>query len=528
MMPPQQDDALAVGRGLVTAPGHMSQVPAAPRAFAPVVAPLPPWIWITAIGMALLGLVTPNPLLTAASFVVLLLLLTLLWRPGEPPILIMCSLMQWLQVVTPVFDADLQGVTLEVSSGVPTHDQATWLSLLGVLVMASGMRLALKHRLGSVAPQIEQEFAALDLPRVFAGYLVAFGLTTFSGYIAWQLGGLTQLVLAVGLLKWGMLWLLMCGALTQERRYDLIGFTLLLETCIGFIGFFSTFKEAYFVLALALLTVRKRLTLLTRAALVLTGLVLLAFMIFWQAIKIEYRHFVSAGASDQSVRVGVEMRVAKLLSLAKNLDMAQIENGIVTLVARVGYTELIAATMDWVPAQEPHSGGELWKRSVLHPLMPRLLFPNKEAINDSEVARRFTGRILSGSEEGTSIGIGYIAESYADFGRVGMLFPLFALGYVIGRLYRWLGFAGNSRIMGAAMAIAALFVCLQGIAIASAKLLGAVITASLILGAINWLAGARIVVLLGLAGRVSAHPAGLMKSVGKTEGAGERHGVYSN
>jgi len=476
----------------VGVPFGPSAADGAPVAFLtrpPLSTPVPVWLWPLASVLALLGLATPNPMLTSVSFLVLPLLVTLLWRPGEPPLLIMCSLMQWLQVVAPVLHADMQGVTLEASSEVFTHDEATWLSLLAVLAMASGMRLALKHRLGSLAPQIEQEVAVLDLSKVFAGYLMAFGLTTFCGYFAWRLGGLAQLVLAVGLLKWGMLWLLICGAFAQGRRYDLIGFALLLETFIGFLGFFSTFKESYFVLALALLTVRKRLTLLARSALVLTGLALLALMIFWQAIKIEYRRFVSDGALDQSVRVSIEARVAKLVSLAENLHMEQIERGLETLVERVGYTELIAATMDWVPAHEPHSSGELWKKIVLHPLMPRLLFPDKAAINDSEVTRRFTGRMVSGSDEGTSIGIGYIAESYADFGRVGMLFPLFALGYLIGRIYRWLVFTGSSRIMGAAMATAALFVGVRGIEIAGAKLIGALITASLVLAAINWLVG---------------------------------------
>jgi hypothetical protein len=62
-----------------------------------------------AIGAAV-GYLTPNPLLTSASILALLLLMKLLWRAGEPPVLLFAAWFQWMQITTRVFNADLHGM----------------------------------------------------------------------------------------------------------------------------------------------------------------------------------------------------------------------------------------------------------------------------------------------------------------------------------------------------------------------------------------------------------------------------------
>lgn len=498
MIPVQQHDVMTPGPGPAAATQQVSAVTAltpqveVQSSHSPVGPSLPVWLWPVFVSLALLAIATANPMLTTVGILVVPMLVSLLWRSGEPPILILCCMMQWLQVITPVLHADLLDKPLDSVSGLATHETATWLSLVGVVAMAVGMRLALKHRLGSLVMQIEREMEELNLPRVFFGYLGAFGLAAVCGDLAWKLGGLAQLVLAVSSLKWALLWLLLCTAFVQGRGYQFVIAALVLEVGIGFLGYFATFKDAFFVLGIALLSIRKRLPPSVRWGLGAAVVALLAMMILWQSIKKEYRMFLSNGAQDQSVRVSVEARIAKLGQLLENLDAEVIRGGIETLVERVGYTELFAATLEWVPESEPHSGGELFKAAILHPLMPRLLFPTKEVINDSERARRFTGRTLSGSEDGTSIGIGYMAECYADLGTTLMFLPILLLGYVIGRLYRALGFSGKSRMWGMALAIAALFVTLQAFATTGAKLFGAMLTTSLVLFAIDRVFGARI------------------------------------
>ena len=508
----QQHDTMTPGPGLAAATPPASAVNSPPQvearsSLSPLSAALPLWLWPVAIVLAMLGLATANPMLTAVGILAVPLLVTLLWRSGEPPILLACCLMQWLQVMVPIFYADLVGNSLSLesmelgsdrsvvifnTSGFSNQAKATWLSLGGILAMAVGMRLALKHRLGSAASQIERELKELSLPRIFYAYLAGFGLSSVCNTAAWYLGGLAQLVLAVGVIKWVMLWILCCCAFVQAKGYRFVLVALVVEVAIGFLSFFAHYKEAFFVLGIAMFSVRGKLSTRVRLGLGCAVAGLLCMMIFWQAVKMEYRVFLSGGTAGYSTGMSVGEQVRKLGQLLASLDAETIEIGIGSLVSRVGYTELFAATLEWVPANEPHAGGELLKGAILHPLMPRLLFPNKEAIDDSERTRRFTGLAVSGSQSGTSIGVGYMAECYVDFGATLMFVPILLLGYVLGWLYRAFAFSGQSRVWGTALAIATLFVTLQAFATTGSKLYGAVLTTGLVLFAINYLVGARI------------------------------------
>ncbi len=61
--------------------------------------------------------------------------------------------------------------------------------------------------------------------------------------------------------------------------------------------------------------------------------------------------------------------------------------------------------------------------------MPRILFPDKAALNDSYLTSEFTGLRIN---ENTSISIGYIAEALYDFQFPLMLLPVMAIGMVVG------------------------------------------------------------------------------------------------
>ena len=70
--------------------------------------------------------------------------------------------------------------------------------------------------------------------------------------------------------------------------------------------------------------------------------------------------------------------------------------------------------------------------------MPRIFFPGKSAINDSEFTNKFSGLSFATSAEGTSVSIGYMGEAYIDFGYIFMMVPIFLLGLTIGWFYKWM------------------------------------------------------------------------------------------
>ena len=111
--------------------------------------------------------------------------------------------------------------------------------------------------------------------------------------------------------------------------------------------------------------------------------------------------------------------------------------------------------------------------------MPRIFFADKSIIDDSERTNKYTGFAVAGAGQGTSISIGYMGESYIDFGEVGMMVPIFLLGLLYGSLYRWmLNSRGGRGILGMAIASGVLFV---GIFLESSitKLFGGLIVALL-------------------------------------------------
>jgi hypothetical protein len=178
----------------------------------------------------------------------------------------------------------------------------------------------------------------------------------------------------------------------------------------------------------------------------------------WVAVKKEYRDFVSGGGRTQTLVVGRAERLEKLYELVSGLDGKELSEAARSLGDRLGYVNFFAAVLKRVPRVLPHENGVLWWDSVTRPFMPRMFFPEKTNIEDSQRTQYYTGLKVAGKAEGTSISIGYMGESYIDFGKVGMMIPIFALGLLLGTVYRWmLTQQYSSKAVGMGMATATLY-----------------------------------------------------------------------
>jgi hypothetical protein len=130
--------------------------------------------------------------------------------------------------------------------------------------------------------------------------------------------------------------------------------------------------------------------------------------------------------------------MASLADRVSGLDGADIAHAVEETSYRVEYVDYFALALAYVPAVRPHTDGEQWLAAVRHILLPRLFFPEKPVLpSDSELTMRYTGWNLGGVTGGTSISLGYVAESYIDFGRTGMWLPIFLLGLLWGGMYRY-------------------------------------------------------------------------------------------
>ncbi len=388
---------------------------------------------LLAVLIAAFGIASVNPLPTIASGIALVIIVKLLWFPQLPPVLIFSSVFQWLQVAGPIFSANFEGRLLseDFEQGI-YYEYAAWLSLAAIVTLSIGMRFGVQNF--RYQPQvIQQHSAQLSLPRLFIGYLLCFALSTGFTWLSWRAGGLRQPLLAFASIKWIPVFLIFWTTVYSRKPKTVMLVVLAIEVIIGFTGFFSTFKSVLFVYLIVVAGVFKSLM---RSQLILGAAATLVLALFWQAIKIEYRSFLNQGTGEQVVMTPVSQRIQFLVKAATTVTAENLHEGFVSGFTRLGYIGYFAHSLQHVPRQIPHQGGDLWLGAVKHVLMPRLFFPDKPEINESKRTRQFTGVMVAGSDQGTSISLGYVGESYIDFGYIGMFVPILLLGYIFGRTLR--------------------------------------------------------------------------------------------
>jgi peptidoglycan/LPS O-acetylase OafA/YrhL len=86
---------------------------------------------------------------------------------------------------------------------------------------------------------------------------------------------------------------------------------------------------------------------------------------------------------------------------------------------------------------------------------------------------------VAGPEEGNSMGIGYCAESYVDFGPIGMFLPVFLLGVYYGLIYRSFVIHSVRKIFAFSIVASLMFSCAFALETTNSILLGRVAVYSL-------------------------------------------------
>ncbi|MDQ3206477.1 MAG: hypothetical protein M3Q40_08260 [Pseudomonadota bacterium] len=439
-------------------------------------------VFLPAIAATALALASANPLLTVGALALLAVVVRLLWRPGEPPALLYAMGYHWMQASILLLYADMDGRVLDSLGYGPMVETATWLTFAGILVVALGMRLGAGRNHGQLAQRSVVAIASqLSIRRLFVASLGAIVLTVVASRLAYVVSGLVQPILALALLRWVVVFLFTYVVLARHSGYLLLAVVFGVEILIGFLGFFSDFKTVLIVMLLAALTSPSALRgIRLRAA---GGLVLLILVlgIVWTGVKSDYRAFLNQGTGQQVVLVPVGERVAKLGQLITSMTPASFGDSVVTLVERVTYVYYFGQALETVPRDLAHEQGLLWREAVQGAVVPRLLNPAKRIIDDSERTSYYTGNRVAGADQGTSISLGYMAESYIDFGPVGMMFPLFVWGLFVGLLYRSLIRATRYPLLGFACAAVLVALRVSELEQSNLKMVGATLLAFLVL-----------------------------------------------
>jgi hypothetical protein len=206
----------------------------------------------------------------------------------------------------------------------------------------------------------------------------------------------------------------------------------------------------------AVLASRTRVSTKAQLSAGVLAVLVIALAVVWTAVKGDYRTFISGGQTAQTITVDYPTRLAKLYELATNLDIESLTSAADQFLRRLTYVEFFGVVLVYVPTNFPHTLGAIFSDAIVRPFLPRLLFVNKDVIDDTARTNLYTGG-LAGSGDETSISLGYIAESYIDFGAYGMFAELLAIGLLYGLIYRvLLRWRRSSGLLGMAVATAVL------------------------------------------------------------------------
>jgi hypothetical protein len=387
---------------------------------------------LTCIGL----MASPSPLVVLAVGIVIILVVLLLWRPHEPPLLLVPVLLQFMQValkpvMTTIGDDSLQ----ELADFDVDLEPAALFGLAGVALFAFGLRMGAggRPRPAQNATMNGWPFSKILRISLFA-IVIGHAMMAISG----RVGGAQQIVLSLSGIKWAGLFILAYWTLRLKRNMHWLVAVVLLEIVVGMTGFFADFRLVIFVLIGAAIAAYGRITARGLGVISVLAALALILAVFWTSGKRDYREFLNQGTGEQVVLRSLGERVAYLTERVAQFNNEKFVAGFQQLLARVSYIEFLAATMDRVPRVIPHEGGARLGELVSHILTPRILFPDKAALaSDTVITAHYTGlsdALLAG--ENTSISIGYLGELYIDFGVGGALLAVVLIGLIFGACYR--------------------------------------------------------------------------------------------
>ena len=205
-------------------------------------------------------------------------------------------------------------------------------------------------------------------------------------------------------------------------------------------------------------------------------------MLFWTSIKTEYRDLASGGSGAQVVTAPLGDRVSFLIRKALSPNEISWSDAGENLLRRMPAIDFFGATISTAETAPDSGAFSQWYGVFNHVFRPRILFPDKEALNDIELYSQLVRVDITDEQRaGTSIGVGYLAENFFDFGFPAMLLPIFGLGLFFGYSVRYFLTRQVPWIAQEAFAFGCLYAASIGLGSALAKIVGGFILTSLVL-----------------------------------------------
>ncbi len=402
---------------------------------------IPDFILFSSLLIIIAGLFTRFFEQILVSVLVLDLIFFLFWRKDHPPVILIGLILSWLAITIGHFYSAFTGEEIRNLLWRPYYsadniNKAFWYSIIGLSVLSIGLRLGTGKSLNLQVTS--EEISNLDLLKLMIFFIIYVPLTDFLfERLRFLIPGISQFFYMLKNFKWTFFFLIVLGVFENKRYRGLFWIIFSYSIISGFASYFSEFKNYFYFLPIAYLTVKKLNYKQIIAILIITVFVYI-LGVYWSYIKMDYRMFLSGGKKAQVVTVSKSQALKKFFSYTKDFDKQRFKYGEEALIKRIFYLEYFSATIRYIPTYRPYMKGYNTMRAIRHVTMPRFLFPNKPPLDDSKHTTELTGIYVSTSQKGTSISTGYMAEFYADYGPFGMQILIFLVGLLWGWMYKFI------------------------------------------------------------------------------------------
>jgi hypothetical protein len=390
----------------------------------------------------ILGILGPHFLNSLLSILSLIIIYKLFYVKNLPLVIFGGLVFQWLQINVKIWVGNLEGFSLpEMFSFYQNEPQlytANFLSNIGLIAFTLGFYVVAKKAMRNFNEEkFELELFKYNPNKILNTYLLFTFLLTFLFSIRSVVPGLNTAIVAATHLKWGLFVISFYYLRNYPSLWRIFVLVILIEIILSLTSFFSDFKDYFIFAIISYVFLFSYFTRKSLAILFLLATVTVFFALVWTAIKFDYRSFLAGGERSQQVVVSNSDALSEFTNLAFSLDNQNLIDSKVFLIDRISYIEFFSITLDVVPNQIEYQDGKIWQQAVQHVLMPRLFFPNKPMVDDSDHTNKYTGLHLMGDAQ-ASHSIGYMTDFYIDYGPVLMHLGIFVLGMIMGFFYKYL------------------------------------------------------------------------------------------
>jgi hypothetical protein len=372
--------------------------------------------------------------LVAISALVLCAGLRLVWTDDGMYVLPAAYAFHWMETSLGLFYRGLTG--RETTAFYSSDYKPMVLIALGCcLAIAIGIRIGLT--LSKRAPDEDSRPAfAFSLGALATAYLITISFEGTLNSIAASYPTIRQILVTADTARLGLLFLLLRRLVHPSPRWIWISGILAVEIGLGLTGFFAGFREPLVLAALAFVEIFDRRNVRHWLAVSAAAACAVVLGMLWMAVRGDYRKNFVAVDNFNASRSARFQNIESLTKEWLSGDRDAIWESADSLVDRMWTVYYPALAVARVPRLIPHTNGSILYAGLVHIVTPRVLFPDKPDLpSDSDKVRTYSGVMVAGVEQETTIAFGYAAESYVDFGVPLMFLPLLLFGCALGALY---------------------------------------------------------------------------------------------